>query len=397
MVSSVVGHRVHTVTPRGYFFYRGFRFNIGGPGTGKSLVIDFCHDVYQELGLKIPIAPSSVTKASLVDELAYEQTRIQMGVKQTGEISAMVILASEYGSFIGESPKHDFFTNMSLFYDGKTYRERRRGNDINHEIKNPFINMLACTQPHLWKHQFPLESYLQGFASRCDFAFAEDVTDDIAMWTPLGVEDKTKTEGVSQFTREFAHDMQILFSQVANRDGIRMQWSEQAWKIIKHWHDVTRIDTQFKEPSLVQYESRRFERLYRDCMLMTLCRGDQQFIVEESDVNKAIEIFMHNEEMFRIEYRRAHTSDDKDKVTQVHQRLATAFMKNKRQALPHSTVINTITTLMGLRDAQHTYKYLVDAEALIMIQQETNEHGVTRKYSTPMYKVNLAWKDVFAK
>jgi hypothetical protein len=147
---------------------------VAPPGIGKSDAIKPVRKFW-ELLKDHKIAASSVSKASLIDELADSQrVLIHPGRNPpTTEFHSLKVLASELTVFIPDYAT-DFMSLMTNIYDTEPFVERKRTAKLKIEIPRPQINFLAGTTPSSMVSLLPEGAWDQGFLSRTMLAYDAD-------------------------------------------------------------------------------------------------------------------------------------------------------------------------------------------------------------------------------
>jgi hypothetical protein len=147
---------------------------VAPPGIGKSDAIKPVRKFW-ELLTDHKIAASSVSKASLIDELADSQrVLIHPGRNPpTTEFHSLKVLASELTVFIPDYAT-DFMSLMTNIYDTEPFMERKRTARLKIEIPRPQINFLAGTTPSSMVNLLPEGAWDQGFLSRTMLVYDAD-------------------------------------------------------------------------------------------------------------------------------------------------------------------------------------------------------------------------------
>lgn len=396
VVSSVIGRRLYYYSKRGFAQLNGFRFLVSGPGGGKSLAIDFVRKVLLQTELKIPLMPSSVTKASLVDELAKDDNRTQMGRDGADRINHSTVLASEYGVLIGQHVHSDFFHTMCELFDGRHYIETRRHLDKPIEIHNPYLNMLAGTQPTHWGIQFPREAWGMGYASRCDFYFADVSESSFQFFEDADPNAASDDHGVPKFIRDVAHDLQCLFERIVpdpakpNDFGFQVKWSAAGKKAFLEWDREKKVQTAFKDPWLLDYNQRRQFRLWRDAALCCLFRHDTEFVVEQQDFDLAFAIFSPQEDLLVQYLHRISSSADGDIIKSTWAWAMATCARTKRP-ISYGILKEFLLGKVDGYKVEGLIKHMVDMEALTAITSYTRPDKVIVNLASPMFKPEMDW------
>lgn len=398
-ISAVIGKKYYMETVKGVTGLNGFRFIVSGPGSGKSLTIKFVKQVIEQTQYKVPIMPASVTKSSLVDELANDKSRVMMGLDAADQLNAGTILASEYGVLIGEHVTKDFYHTMCMLFDGENYTETRRhmkGETL--EIHSPYLNVLAGTPTHHWGTAFPREAWSLGYASRCDFAFSDVKEADVETFRPI-VRDRNAPaeERIHPFIREFAHDLQCLVTHVIGEAGglnhkpaQAITFSPDGWETFLKWYKVSRITTEFKDPWLLDYNSRRGFRLWRDCAIMCLARADTDFFISSEDVMKVLGIHAESEEMLIDYLHRLQSSEDGDTAKSIWAWGCKVCLKTKKP-IPYGMFKEYVAGKVDQHKVDKIIKYLVDVGAFEETKSFIRADGIKVNMATPVYVANYRW------
>lgn len=128
-------------------------------------------DLWDELP-DLRIAPSSVSRASLVDEL-NEATRTYLN-PLTGEFSkfnSLQVCASEFGTFL-TAYEGEFMSTLNTLWDCERYKEKKRGMKEPIILANPQLSLVAGTTPAWLSTSLPEAAWSEGFASRLLMVFS---------------------------------------------------------------------------------------------------------------------------------------------------------------------------------------------------------------------------------
>lgn len=148
---------------------------VAPPGVGKTVIITEVEALWAELTDHF-IAPTSMTKAGLVDTLS-ESKRTIVRPGQTPPIitfHSLLVPAPEFGVLV---PAYDleFMNNLNDLYDCRAqYVERIRSRPEPLKIVCPQLNILAGTQPQYLSHLLPEVAWGQGFTSRTILIYSGD-------------------------------------------------------------------------------------------------------------------------------------------------------------------------------------------------------------------------------
>lgn len=348
---------------------------------------------------EIKIAPSSMTRASLVDVLADKSCIRTMGKTGNEIIQALLINSSEYGALIGEGNDNSFYTLMQEVWDGRDYSESRRSNkDGTTVIRNPYLNMLTCTQPGHFNQHFNKQAWERGYASRCDYYYTEMVNDDFQYYLDyIPSETDKENSARSEFVRSIAHDLQHIWAQLNNENGPRdarqVFIDRESVQRLEHWYRVEREETEFRHPWLVDYNKRRFFRLRRDiCLFATARAGMENYTANLIDTENAIKMHARQDTELKLMLQRITSSETGDILQLTHAWLVDAWNKNKKAPIERRLVTQYLNQKVKQNEVGYVYKHLVECEVIIEIKSgPSTTPGVEMTYATPRVIPNIKW------
>lgn len=244
-----------------------YTFLVGEPGVGKTVLTDLAHKYWNELGTH-HLASSSLTKASLIDDLRDAERHIVRAncVPSMMTFNSLLIACDELAVLI-PGYESDFMNTLTAIYDGKIYSERRRSRDLQFEIKNPQMNLLAATTPGYLKELLPEGAWDQGFMSRTIILYSGEKQDV----DPLAEED----EDEASLDPHLVHDLKTIGGLVG-----KMTWSPEAVDAFREWH-ANKMRPYPEHPKLRHYVTRRAAHTLKLCQVASAARGDDLLITLE--------------------------------------------------------------------------------------------------------------------
>lgn len=263
---------------------------VAPPGVGKTEVTWRIRSLWNGLE-DHHVASTSVTKASLIDELAAATRRWVInspapGTNPVDSFNSLLIGVNELGVLI---PAYDneFMNTLTDLWDGKGYSERRRTTKTEHNIKKPFINMLTACTPSYLVHVLPEGAWDQGFLSRTMLIYSGD-----RQLRSLFAE--------QTFDRESWSKLEGMFESISSLYG-ELKWTEQAAQLIDAFH-MRDGEPKPDHPKLMSYNIRRTVHLLKLCIVASISRSDELLITEE-DFNRGydwmIEAEHHMPDIFK--------------------------------------------------------------------------------------------------
>lgn len=170
LVGAVLERKGWMTTNKGRLFPNQYIFLVGHAGVGKSLCTTMAYDLLNSIRSPetvLHIAPTSVTKASLIDRLSDAERRI-VRLSETPPVIAfnsLQVIASELGVFL-PAWDGDFMSTLTDLWDNGRYAETRRTSKINIDIPNTQLNLLSATTPAYLNSLLPEGAWEFGFMSR---------------------------------------------------------------------------------------------------------------------------------------------------------------------------------------------------------------------------------------
>lgn len=170
LVGCVLERKGWMTTTKGRLFPNQYLFLVGPAGVGKSLLTNAAYTMLNEIRspeTPLHIAPTSVTKASLIDRIADAERRI---VKMDHNppitsFNSLQVVANELGVFL-PAWDGDFMSTLTDLWDNGRYAETRRTSKINIDIPNTQLNLLSATTPAYLNSLLPEGAWEFGFMSR---------------------------------------------------------------------------------------------------------------------------------------------------------------------------------------------------------------------------------------
>lgn len=173
-IAGALERRTWVHTAKSNLYPNLYTLLISPPGVGKSKVLNLVYEQWQKL-LDHRTAPSSVSKASLIDELSdAHRAIIRLGhTPATVEFNSLKVLSTEFGVFLPEFA-NEFMSVLTDIYDGYPYAERRRTKNLQISIPKPQLNILSGTTPDYLSRVIPEGAWDQGFMSRTILIYGAD-------------------------------------------------------------------------------------------------------------------------------------------------------------------------------------------------------------------------------
>lgn len=262
-IASALERKTWIKTRKGILYPNLYCIFVGPPGAGKTLASSLVYDLVNSIE-DLHLAPSSVTKASLID--AFEHAR--RDIIRPGQdpalvtFNALTVISNELGTFI---PAYDseFMNVLTDLYDNKVYSETRRTAKINIKIDNPWLNILAPTTPSYLNQFLPEGAWDQGFLSRCLLIYS-------------GTEAPGELFGEDEgYSEQKERDLRSDLFQITRLFG-KFTFEEDVAKALTAWHKAGGAPAP-DHPKLTHYNTRRTAHLLKLCMIA--CASDNDSLV----------------------------------------------------------------------------------------------------------------------
>lgn len=276
IISSALERKVWVRTRGRHLYPNLYIFLVGGPGSGKGLVVDeisrfltTISDPANPAGT-LNVAPLSVTTSSLVDAMNDAKRKIVRPTETPPylEFHSLQVVVPEFSDF---APMYEarFMSALQSLYDcsdTSPFGEKRRGKDINIKIQSPQLSIIAGTTPSYLNSFMPEGAWDQGFISRTIMIFSGEM-----IVPDLFAEDHKR----DSLFLELKADLKSIF----NIFG-KMEWTPEAAGAIQAWINAGQEPVP-EHRKLLHYNSRRIGQVIKLCMVASVSRGADLLITIE--------------------------------------------------------------------------------------------------------------------
>lgn len=271
---------------------------VGHPAVGKTRTIREGRGLYLKLPEPLK-SPTSLTFASLVDNLAKSKRYIIQPPADPIEYNTMYINVDELGAFIHKYD-NEMAAGLSAFFDPDPYSQARRTNDLKIKIDSPQINMLTGSTPQNLMQLMPESAWGQGFTSRLIMVFSDEriIGDDFALKEATNRDDLT-------------HDL----LQINNLMG-QFIVTEEYRAAINDWRALGEPPT-LSHPKLIYYMGRRRVNLYKLSMISAIDKSDA-LVIDKSDFNTAMGWLLEAEANMPEIFKAGATNADGQALDEIH-------------------------------------------------------------------------------
>lgn len=329
---------------------------VGSAGIGKSLCTNMVYNLLNEIRTpETPfyLAPSSVTRASLVDALASAERRIirPMEIPSVISFNSLTIVPNEFGVFL-PAWESDFMSALTDLWDNGRYAETRRTNKIHIEIPNSNLNLLSATTPAYLNSLLPEGAWEFGFMSRILTVFSSElIHSDI--FAEFALDDKLYSELILDLKQIYS-----MYGQMTVMEDVQLalnDWSRTSGRSAPD------------HPKLLSYGVRRAHHLLKLCMIASIA-NDSEAIITLDHYAEAVDWLTELETFMPDIFKSMKTGGDAQAMEECWHFIYTAFMRHQK-TVPE----------------EHVYKFLSERVPVHSIERmiEAMERGgvIERKFT----------------
>lgn len=309
---------------------------VGGPGIGKTDALRTTIDFWEQLP-ELHVAPSSVSRASLIDSLnaAERQVLRPTEAQPFTKFHSLQVGATEFGTFLAAYDT-EFLSTLNDLYDNVRYKEAKRHMKNPIEMPAPQLNIIAGTTPAWLGGTLPETAWAEGFSSRLLLIYSgERIKTD-----PFN-EDERDTELEGKMLKDLV-EIHGMFGQMA--------FEPEVGEVYRAWY-FDHCPPIPDHPKLEHYLPRRHIHLLKMAMVMSAARASD-YVIRMIDYQRALDLLLETE----------------------------AYMPEIFKAMRHSASVNGY---------DETYKYVYDTYAktgegvpehkiVYFISQRVPDYSVTK-------------------
>lgn len=255
------------VNSKGILYPSQFIILVGPAGVGKSVCTSASYKLLKSInkqGGVFHLAPSSVTKASLIDALNKAERNIIRPTETPSVTSfnSLTVIPNEFGVFL-PSWEGDFMSVLTDIWNCMDYSEKRRTKDLHIEMDHTQINMLSATTPTFLQNLLPEGAWETGFMSRTLTVYSgQSIVTDV-----FG-----DLEHDEELWKALMKDIKQIYSLFG-----KFEVEEDARLAINAWNREGQHPKP-DHPKLMGYNARRMEHLLKLCMIASVAGSDDLVI-----------------------------------------------------------------------------------------------------------------------
>lgn len=312
---------------------------VATPGVGKSEITWRVRKLWQELEGHF-VASTSVTKASMMDELAQAARRVvdtKNSVNPVMSFNSLKLCINELGVLI---PGYDneFMNTLTDLWDCKDYSESRRNKNVEDiKVEKAQLHMLAACTPSYLVNLLPEGAWDQGFISRTFLIFSGE-----RKIRSLFDEQEIDQAREDLLERDLAH--------IANLTG-QLGWSDKAAELMEAFN-MRDGEPKPEHPKLMSYNVRRVVHLIKLCMIACVSESDEM-VIRSRHFQRAYDWLTEAEAMMPEIFKSMSTSSTGKIMEEAWYYLYTAYSK-EGSAIPIARLIQFLQERVPIHNIQTT-------------------------------------------
>lgn len=333
---------------------------VAPPGVGKTVVTSQVQKLWRALE-DHHLAASSVTKASLIDDLRDAERVIQRPKETPPQVTfhSLKVASNELGVLI-PAYENDFMNVLTDIYDGHGYSERRRTKELNFALDAPQISLLAATTPSYLNNILPEGAWDQGFLSRTMLVYSGHRV----LVNPFG-EQASATVSYK--------DLLSDFKRIGNLFG-KIRFNQEATDVFVEWYMAGGPPAP-DHPKLHNYLTRRGAHLLKLCMVACVADSDDLVVTLEhyqTAISWLIEVEHYIPDIFK-----SMTSGGDSKAIEDTWYFVYKLYAKTTQPIPEFKVAQYLQQRVPAHSVEHILRVMVKAGLLKEVQ--VNKIGTAYK------------------
>lgn len=325
--------RIWTESANGIIYPNLYVLLVAPPGIGKSETIKRIGELWRAVE-DLHVAPSSVTRAALIDVLARSNVKI---VRPEGFqiFHGLNVASTEFGVIC---PAHDleFLNTLNDLFDcGDSYSEERRHRQEQVDIKYPILNILGGTQPGFLSELLPEQAWSMGFTSRLLMIYsAQEVEIDL-----FSVADPTAKTSSKKTYDNYKKSLAADLHSIAQMYG-PVEWDKDAAEALITWYK-RKLEPVPTHSRLQHYKVRRLLSIFKLSMISSVSRGSDLRIMTQ-DLTRAQDWLLEAEGRMPDIFRDMAGKSDKLVIDDLHAYMWRMWIRDKK-SIHESKVISFLS------------------------------------------------------
>lgn len=342
-IAGALEQKVWIRSARGRTFPHLYVMLVGRPGVGKSIGLEYSRRLLSQIPDQF-IAPTNVSRASMVDALSESERRIIMGQEEV-KFHSLKAIISEFAVFL-PAYETDFMAILTDFWNCYPFEERKRTAKTSIKMDSPQINILAGTTPSQLMLFLPEGAWEMGFMSRTHVIYSGEV-----VLTSLF---DSRSNDAKAYDRAVS-----LINDIALRTG-ELLFERDAADAMDSWH-MNGGKPLPDHPKLLNYNTRRTEHLLKLCMLSACDRGHATITIE--DYSRAMTWLIEAENAITDVFHEMKAGSLDAAQEECYYYVFKAFMKESRPIV-ESRIVNFLRAKVASNLIMQTIEIMVRARML---------------------------------
>lgn len=333
-VAGALERRVWVKMGRFITFPNLYTMLVAPPGVGKYVIeeVRALWTLTVETGTKTPafkVAPDSVTKASLMDELVKSKSTRLTPEGPPLTYHSLLLSAEEFGVLLPAYDQEFIVTLNSIYNNKPLHRETRRTGSVREvTIELPQLNILAGVQPGWLASTFPEVAWSTGLTSRMIMVYASE--------TPLQdlfADPGDQGEQRSTLLRRMSH--------FASLQGL-MRWTPEAAAKVAEWHLAGGPPVP-SHSKLEHYRRRRTSLHVPKLAMVSAASRTGRLVIDLVDVERAIAWLLEAEVLMPDIFRAMIGKSDKEILEELHFFATAEWNRTGRKPLHDRAIIGFLS------------------------------------------------------
>lgn len=312
----------------------------GGPGIGKTDALRGTLEFWEKLP-ELHVAPSSVSRASLIDSLALAERSVLRPTEAQPftKFNSLQVGATEFGTFLSAYDT-EFLSTLNDLYDCVRYKESKRHMKSPIEMPHPQLNLIAGTTPAWLGGTLPETAWAEGFSSRLLLIYSgERIKID-----PFG--EGSRDEELEGRLLKDLMEIHGMFGQ--------MSFEPEVITAFTAWY-MADCPPQPDHPKLEHYLPRRHIHLLKLTMVMSAARASD-YVIRVIDYQRAMDMLLEAELTMPDVFKAMRYNSDANVYDETYAFVYNAFMK-ENEGIPEHRIIYFI----GQRAPAHSITKVLEA------------------------------------
>lgn len=345
-VAAALERRTYTYTYKGILYPNLYVFLAGGPGSGKSLMINESREMFSQIP-DVKLGPDNPTRRSFLNSLQESIRPVSVNGFDFNIFSSLYLASRELIVFMSKYDTN-LIGDLSDIYDNPDSYKAPRATVTSVEIERPTLNILGGVTPNFISEIFPEIAWGQGFTSRLLLIYGT----------------KVNAKGIDLFERpDRKQNVELVKSikEIALLNG-EFVWTDDAQLAFNKWRD-SGLDPVPTYERLHYYCERREAHIFKLAMVSAASRT-HSLTVELDDFIRAKEWLLSAEASMPDVFRAVSTKSDYQLIQDMHQHfwsIYSSLAEKKRVPIPESLMKDWLTRRTTTDKIQRVFDAAVSA------------------------------------